>query len=230
MGEKLDRLRINAEEQFIASAADILKHRFVNGADIFGEFGSSSSDVFTSIARMVSDAVTPKKNKFLEDLLQENTAEILKSCENLQDNMSGLEGSSIYNTIAGGIQYLLAKELMAKKENLEDKIFVEICSKVASEFPPDTLNQKEFILNLIETTECGWPIVLAKGSLDKDPEVVLAAAKKDEWVLAFASVEGMDSVKSIDERMQFLETKVEQIKMTEQTQNHLGSTPKLNKT
>ena len=109
---------------------------------------------------------------------------------------------------------------MAKKENLEDKIFVEICSKVASEFPPDTLNQKEFILNLIETTECGWPIVLAKGSLDKDPEVVLAAAKKDEWVLAFASVEGMDSVKSIDERMQFLETKVEQIKMTEQTKNN----------
>ncbi len=188
----LDAIKKNAKEQFIDSAADILKHKFAYGANLFEEFSSNKSEVFSTLARMVGAAVSPTKKEDIEYLVKNHTQEILESCQEINESgiMSPdglLADNGFYSALARGVQFIAGKEIINNQSELEDQIFVRVCEKMADELGRENLSDKKYILNLIDTTGCGWPLILAKGEASEDLEIILAAVEKDDWVMGFAT-------------------------------------------
>lgn len=212
-------LKKNAAEQYVESVADILKHNFAHGDYLFQIMSDDSNEIMMTMARIVSRAVAPKKKEMLEALVAAHTKEILGACQEIkEDNLMPAEvfgEGSFYDELAHGVQFILAKHILDQRDSLEDSIFVKVCEKLKGEFSEEQMSNKGFVLNLIEKTQCGWPLLVSNNFFESDPEVVLAAIEKDEWVVAFSEIKEIKDMKTNAERIECLKAMVEKNKVNQ---------------
>lgn len=198
MAKDLKKIVEIGEEQLIHTMADLVKHQFKNGGNVLKDLDGEYNGTYYTLAEQIADQVIPPRNQDIQSILMTDTKEILESVNTVKDlnlvSKDDFYSNDIYKTIKTGIQFLVFDYFRKYQSTIKDRIFIKTCENVVEEHDKERLGDKNYILQLIEEYDCGWPLILAKGDLDKDPEIVLEAIKKDSWTIDFASKELIEKI------------------------------------
>lgn len=190
MAKNLTQLVDTAEKELITTMSRLLRHQFENGVDILMELDSSLKDEYIRVGQLIAEQVIPPKKNDVEKLLSTDMKLILEGCDKMKEigavTTEEFATCSIYDTLKKGVGFIIVKYFIDYAENIKERIFINTCELVSSQYTEEQRGNRDFILSLLEETGHGWPLIIAKNDLDKDPEVVLKAYQNDSWALNFA--------------------------------------------
>lgn len=189
----IEQLKDIAKEQLVDTMSSIIRHRFKNGDNILYELDNDLRDEFINLANIVAESVVPTRKKDIESILSQSTKEILDSVNLIKElgvfDKDKYFQNEIHKTIKQGIGSLIFNYFIDKQQEIKDEIFIKTCEKVIETLDKSKLDNEDYIINLIEEYNSGWPLIVAKGDLDLNPKLVLLATEKDSWALSYAGKE-----------------------------------------